>query len=384
MNTNNEIFITCHPHIGPYLSKEVNELGFNILEEGMKGVLTSGSFSDTMRLNLNLRTGNRVLFKISDFLCSTSKDLYSKAMNIEWERYIPSNGYFSVDSSIKQSAVTDSRFPNLKLKDAIVDRLRQKTSKRPDSGPFKDRVVIFMHWYSDRARIYIDTSGETISKHGYRLNPFRAPMIESLAAAAILATEWDNSTPFINPMCGSGTLAIEAALLSLKKPPGLLRNNFGFMHTKLFDPEIWKELRDTAKAGLKDHIKSRIIATDISPLAVRAAKENAKNAGVDSYIDFEVCDFKNTSIPEGQGIVFLNPEYGERIGETDVLEKTYKEIGDFFKQKCGGKTGYVFTGNLDLAKNVGLRTSRRTVFLNGKIECRLLKYELYAGTKRAK
>jgi putative N6-adenine-specific DNA methylase len=359
-------------------------MGLKIIEEGAKGILTTGTFSDTMALNLNLRTGNRVLYKIADFESKTPKDLYDGTRKIDWENIIPSNGYFSVDSSIKQEGVTDSRFPNLKLKDAIVDRLRLKTGKRPDSGPFKDRIVIFLHWYSNRARIYIDTSGETISKHGYRQNPFIAPMIESLAASTIMASEWDQASPFINPMCGSGTLAIEAALLCLQKPPGLMRANFGFKHIKWFDNDEWEQFRTEAFRKIKDSPDIRIIATDISPVAIRASKENAKQAGVEKYIEFEICDFRDTPMPDGPGVVFLNPEYGERMGELNTLEDTYKEIGDFLKKKCGGKSGFVFTGNLDLAKNIGLRTSKRVIFFNGKIECRLLKYELYTGTKRIK
>jgi len=359
-------------------------MGFEILEEGIKGVMTSGSYPDTIKLNLHLRTANKVLFMVTDFPARDVGELYEGTNAVEWETLIPSNGYFSVDSNIKHPGINDSRFPNLKLKDAIVDRIRQKTNRRPNSGPFRDRTVIFLHWHSNRARIYIDTSGETLSKHNYRINPWKAPMIESLAAAAIAASKWEESTPFINPMCGSGTLAIEAALMSLKKPPALLRSNFGFMHTKLFDEEKWRLLRDEAVSGSREQTTSRIIATDINPRAITAAKENARNAKVEKYIDFQVCDFKETEIPDGDGTVFLNPEYGERIGEVETLGETYRDIGDFFKKQCSGKMGFVFTGNLDLAKGIGLKTSQRTIFYNAKIECRLLKFELYSGSKRNK
>jgi len=173
-----DIYITCHPHIGPFLAEEVESLGFEILETGVKGVMTSGSYSDTLKLNLHLRTANKVLFMVTDFLAKDVGELYKGTNTVEWETLIPSNGYFSVDSNIKHPGINDSRFPNLKLKDAIVDRIRQKNNRRPDSGPFKDRTVIFLHWHNKRARIYIDTSGETLSKHSYRLNPWKAPMIE--------------------------------------------------------------------------------------------------------------------------------------------------------------------------------------------------------------
>ena len=183
-------------------------------------------------------------------------------------------------------------------------------------------------------------------------------------------------------MCGSGTLAIEAALIALDRAPGLLRSNYGFMHLKGFDESSWKTLRRKIRAEAKDRLDGRIIATDISQQAVEAAKKNAMTAGVDRFIEFGVCDFSETPVPTNGGVVILNPEYGERLGEIEKLKETYRKIGDFFKKKCQGYKGYVFTGNLDLAKKVGLRTKRRIPFYNGPIECRLLEYDLYEGSRK--
>jgi putative N6-adenine-specific DNA methylase len=184
-------------------------------------------------------------------------------------------------------------------------------------------------------------------------------------------------------MCGSGTLAIEAALIGLGRAPGLLRSNFGFMHLKGFNELSWKTLRRKIRAEAKDRLNGRIIATDMSQLAVEAAKKNAATAGVDRSVEFGICDFSETPVPAGGGVVMLNPEYGERMGEVEELKATYKRIGDFFKNKCQGYKGYIFTGNLDLAKKVGLRTRRRLSFFNGPIECRLLEYDLYEGSRRS-
>jgi putative N6-adenine-specific DNA methylase len=178
-------------------------------------------------------------------------------------------------------------------------------------------------------------------------------------------------------MCGSGTLAIEAVLRGLNIAPGLLRDNFGFMHIKGFKEPLWKELRARARGQVKKAIGCRIIATDIRREAVEAARRNAALAGVEHFIEFAVCDYSDTTIPGGSRIVILNPEYGERMGKIKELERVYKGIGDFFKQECKGYKGYIFTGNLDLAKKVGLRAKRRVPFFSGRIECRLLKYELY-------
>ena len=200
-----------------------------------------------------------------------------------------------------------------------------------------------------------------------------------------MATGYDGSEPLICPMCGSGTLAIEAALIASRRAPGLLRSNYGFMHLKYFDEPKWRQMRSEAlkkskarggKAGFKP---ARIIATDIDAEAVEAARKNAMTAGVSHLIDFNVCDFAETVMPPGPGIIVMNPEYGLRMGEIQKLNDTYKRIGDFFKQKCAGYTGYIFTGNPALSKKVGLRTSRRVEFYNANIECRLLKYELYSG-----
>ena len=278
-------------------------------------------------------------------------------------------------------------YANLKVKDAIVDRISEATGSRPDSGKEKDKVVVQFYWKDDFCRLYLNTSGKKLSDRGYRKMPHQAPLRESLAAAIIMATGYDGSMPLVCPMCGSGTLAIEAALIASKRAPGLLRSNYGFMHLKYFDEQKWRQMRTDAlkksKArGGKSTVKpARIIATDIDVEAVEAARKNAMTAGVSHLIDFDVCDFAETVIPPGPGIIVMNPEYGLRLGEIEKLNDTYKRIGDFFKQKCAGYTGYIFTGNPALSKKVGLRTSRRIEFYNANIECRLLKYELYAGTK---
>lgn len=254
----------------------------------------------------------------------------------------------------------------------------------PDTGPERDRIVVHLYWKGDLCQVFLDTSGEPLSKRGYRKIPLKAPIQETLAAAVVLATGWKGNGNFINPMCGSGTLAIEAALIALSRAPGLLRSNYGFMHLKGFDEPSSKVMRKKIKALAKNSLKEKIIATDISEQAVEAAKKNAATAGVEHWIEFGVCDFSETPVPEGGGVVILNPEYGERLGKVEELNETYKGIGDYFKKKCKGYRGYLFTGNLDLAKRVGLKTRRRIPFFNSNIECRLLEYDLYEGSKKKK
>jgi len=334
-----------------------------------------------MKLNLMLRTGVNVLYLLKQFSCKTPDELYRAVVSLPWEDYISPSEYLSVVSRVKTPAINNSVFASQKVKDAIVDRVTKKCGSRPNSGPDRDNVVINFYWNDDSCSIYLNTSGKKLSDRGYRKIPYAAPLQETLAAALLCATGFDGSQPLVNPMCGSGTLAIEAALIALKRAPGLLRSNFGLKHVKGFDAEAWDTLRKEVRAQSKKELPFRIIATDIDKKAVENAKKNAQTAGVDHIIEFYVCDFKKTKIPEEKGIVILNPEYGYRLGNQTELEETYKGIGDFFKNKCAGFTGYVFTGNIALAKKVGLRTSRRLIFYNAKIECRLLEYHMYIGSK---
>jgi putative N6-adenine-specific DNA methylase len=245
--------------------------------------------------------------------------------------------------------------------------------------------VIHLYWKNEEAEVFVDTSGESLARHGYRKIPGRAPMLEALAAATIMASRWDGASPFINPMCGSGTLAIEAVLWATNTRPGIFRSNYAFMHLSDYDPKVYhKEM-----AHLRQQIKplaqeARIIASDYSNQAIANAQQNAKAAGVDRLIEFKECDFAETPVPEGKpGVFFINPEYGERLGDVTELEGTYGRIGTYMKQKCGGYFGYVFTGNLDLAKKIGLKPKRRIEFFTSTIDCRLFEYELYAGSRRA-
>ncbi len=377
------IVMPCAPHLAPILRRELEGHGFKIENEGPLEVSILGTVEDCMFLNLHLRTANKVLFQLKTFRCKNPDQLYQQLYQIKWEEHLHEQGYLCVTSFVKNDEILNTQFANVRVKDAVVDRIKDKTGLRPDSGPLRDQMVIFLHWMEEQASIYLDTSGETISKHGYRKIPGKAPMMESLAAATISESAWKKDQLFINPMCGSGTLAIEAALIAANIAPGQFREKFGFHYLKGFDTSVFDKMKEEAK--LKENTPANeIIATDHSRLAIKAAEQNAEVAGVKEYITFKKCDFRDTVIPEGEGIVYFNPEYGERMGEEEELSNLYAQIGDFFKQDCKGKTGYIFTGNLQLAKRIGLRTKRRIPFLNATIECRLLEYELYAGTKKQK
>lgn len=378
------ILVTCPKRLPPYLSSELAALDFPVISELVTGVETEGTLVDAMRLNLHLRTGHRVLFLLGAFTAHTPDDMYRNVARIAWEDYIDPDGYLSVVSSVDTESIRDTQFANVRCKDAIVDRIRSKSGRRPDSGSERSGVVVFLYWKDGDCAVYLDTSGEPLNKRGYRKIPFMAPMQETLASAVIMASGWDGSGNFINPMCGSGTLAIEGALIGLGRAPGLLRGNFSFMHLRGYDPAHWEDLRKRARSAGRKRFDGKIIVTDRSSDAVTAARKNAITAGVDHLMEFSVCDFADTPIPEGDGVVMLNPEYGERLGEVRRLEETYRRIGDFFKQKCQGYNGYVFTANAHLAKQIGLRPKRKIPFYNTTLDCRLMEYELYAGTRKQK
>lgn len=380
--TASRIIVTCNKRLAIYLQEEIVQLGFTPVRTFSTGVELTGTVQDCIRLNLNLRCASQVLYSLQEFEADSPDEVYQNLVQIPWELLFSPDGYFSVTSNVSHPSIRTSMFANVRVKDAIVDRMRQKAGKRPDSGPETDGTVIHLYWKDQLAEIFLDTSGPSLAKHGYRKIPGQAPMLEALAAATIMATKWNRSSPFINPMCGSGTVAIEAALLATRRSPGLFRTNYAFMHLSGYEESYFQEERQRLNEQITELPGLKITATDISPDAINISKINAGMAGVAEYIHFEIGDFGDTHIPEGEnGVVYFNPEYGERLGVLADLEETYGRIGDFMKKKCSGYTGYIFTGNLDLAKKIGLKASRRIEFYTGKIDCRLLEYELYVGRK---
>ncbi len=405
------IILSCAKCLAPWVKREVCELGYTPIDEAENIVVVEGSMRDVLKLNLRIRTAHRVLVPLLRARCRHIRELYNHVASIDWENLIDADGYFSVSSIVHNDTVRDTRLPSLVTKDAIADRMRDRCGTRPDSGPDYDRgAAVFLHWERDRMIIYLDTSGAPLCKRGYRKIPGSAPMQETLAAACIDALHWDRKTPFISPMCGSGTPAIEAALAAMNRAPGSLRSHFGFMSIKGYKlmvegesaprtaprqrfgatPEqIWKDMLLEAQEQEKTTDLPPIIATDISPEAIENAQTNAYIAGVSKYIQFKACDFGDTPIPststephlpfsqtgkEGyhaRGCVFFNPEYGIRLGDPAELAPIYERIGTFMNEKCSGYTGGVLTGSPELSKLINLFYVTRFPFYNGPIDCRL-------------
>jgi 23S rRNA G2445 N2-methylase RlmL len=305
-STSSRIIITCSNRLNPWLQQEVAALGYNPERVFKTGVELKGTLQDCIRLNLNLRCASQVLFSIKECNASNADELYNTLVDFAWEDILAVDGYFSISSNVNNPTINNSLFANVKVKDAIVDRFRNRTGERPDSGPELDRTVIHLYWQESIAEIFVDTSGETLSKHGYRKIPGKAPMLESLAAATLLATKWDRASVFINPMCGSGTVAIEAALLATNRKPGLLRFNYAFMHLAGFEQEMY----DTEFRKLEEQVVEipglKIIATDISEDAVHISKVNAGIAGVEEYIGFDVVILKEQMCPKEKAEFFTS------------------------------------------------------------------------------
>lgn len=381
------IFATCAGGVEPILEGELRSLGFKPEAVRPLGVALRGTLDDCLRLNLHLRTAHRVLFEVRRFKAENADELYAELMKIPWEETIAEDGHLTVVSSVDNPTIRDARFANQRVKDAVVDRIAARRSRRPDSGPEKIGVVLSLHWQGRTAGISIDTTGEPLSNRGYRTMPHTAPMRESIAAACLIASRYEGKGHLVNPMCGSGTLAIEAALIGTGTAPGLLRQNFAFQHLLTFDPDRWQTLRTAARDQIRSALGGTIIATDHDPEAIQAAITNAEQANMAPYIAFDTCDFQQTTVPtpapRQTNLCITNPEYGMRLGDEKSLEPTYKALGDFMKQNCQGYTGAVFTGNLSLAKKIGLRTAHRIPMKNGPIDCRLLQYELYSGSRKA-
>ncbi len=393
---NYPIIISCAKELSRWTEIEVEEMGYKPIEVTENTVVVRGSMRDVFALNLNLRTAHRVLVPLLRTTCRNIKDLYYAAFSIDWENLLEADGYFSVSSTVHNYTIRDTRLPSLYTKDAIADRMREKCQRRPDSGGENKGAAVFVYWERDEVIFYLDTSGEPLSKRGYRKIPGSAPMQETLAAACIMALHWDRKSPFISPMCGSGTPAIEAVLMAMNKAPGSLKGHFAFQSIKGYSqiipgesaptvaprqhvgasPEqIWKEMVLEAKGREIHEGIPLVVATDISPEAVENAHMNAISAGVAPYITFKACDFGDTDVPQGEkGVVFFNPEYGIRLGTYEELAPIYTRIGTFMHEKCSGYTGGLITGNPDLARLVELYYKTRVPFFNGPIDCRLFIY----------
>jgi putative N6-adenine-specific DNA methylase len=375
--TKQHFFATTAKGVEEVLAAELVRLGLEGVAVDSGGVRFSGGMEAAYRANLWLRTASRVLMYLAEFPCETPEQLYQGVRAIAWGDYLTPAMTLAVDCNLRDSVLTHSGFVALKTKDAIVDEIRDRVGSRPNVDTKDPDLRVNVRLFRNRCTVSLDCSGSPLDRRGYRLDRHEAPLKENLAAALVELSGWDGSVPLLDPMCGTGTIAIEAALKALRIPPGLLRANFGFQRWLGFDRPLWERLVDEARQGMLAALPAPVLGSDISHSAVGMANENARRAGVGELIGLGRGEIGALAPPPGPGIMIFNPPYGKRLGEEEALKPLYKEIGDVMKQRCKGYTAYLFTGNLELAKSVGLKAARRIVLYNGPIECRLLKYEIY-------
>ena len=355
---------------------ELQGLGLNGVQAGRGGVAFVADRAGLYRANLWLRTASRVLVQLAVFPCATPADLYGGVHAIDWTTLITPAMTLAVDCSLRDSALTHSGFVALKTKDAVVDRIREACGSRPNVDTASPDVRINVHLHKNVCTVSLDSSGDPLDRRGYRLERNEAPLRETLAAAVIALTGWDGTIPLADPMCGSGTIPIEAALVAGRVAPGLQRA-FGFQRWLDYDDRLWDRLLKEADSGIRTLPIGLITGCDQDSRALKVASRNAAKAGFEGQLHFFHAALEAFQ-PEGDtGVVVINPPYGKRLGDEEELKELYCQIGDVMKKRCRGWTGYVLTGNLELAKYIGLKASRRFVLFNGAIECRLLKYELY-------
>ncbi|PID62606.1 MAG: RNA methyltransferase [Ignavibacteriae bacterium] len=364
------------------LASELQELGAKKIEVLNRAVSFQADLYAFYKINLASRVAIRIIKPIKTFYAATPEALYKNAKKISWQNYINLKNTFAVTDSVNSSTFTHSKYAVLKLKDSIADYFREKFGKRPDVDIKNPNVRINLHIDKNKVNISIDSSGESLHKRGYRLDGEIAPLNEILASGMILLSDWDKRTNFIDPMCGSGTIAIEAALMALNIAPNINREKFAFMYWKNFDRKIFESVKKELNSKRKNFSKV-IIANDINQSSLLSAKENAKRAGVDSIISFSNKDLFKMQNNLEEGIIITNPPYGERLKQ-EKIDDFYKNIGNTLKKNYNNFSAWILSSNKNAFKKLGLRTSRKIQLFNGSLECKLHKYELYQGSKKRK
>jgi putative N6-adenine-specific DNA methylase len=355
---------------------ELQALGIQKESVGRGGVSFITDHAGLYRANLWLRTASRILVTLATFPCTSPEELYAGVNSIARHDFIRPSMTLAVDCTLRDSAITHSGFVALKTKDAVVDRIRTHCGSRPSVDTSSPDIRVNVHLAQNACTVSLDSSGDALDRRGYRLERTEAPLRETLASAIIALTGWDGAMPLVDPMCGSGTIPIEAGFIAGRMAPGRHRS-FGFQHWLDFDAALWYQILADAENGIQKLPAGLITGYDRDNSALKLARRNAAAAGLDGQIEF-VHSVLEDFHPEGdKGVVIMNPPYGKRLGDVEKLKTLYRQIGDVMKQRCPGWTGFVLTGNLELAKHIGLKASRRFILFNGPIECRLLKYELY-------
>ncbi len=375
--TNQQYTATTMAGLEEVLAQELIEIGADEVQIGRRSVYFSGDLKMLYKANYCLRTALRILVPIDAYKIHSADDLYQRGKNFKWEELFGVEQTFAIQSIVFSDLFNNSMYASLKLKDAIVDRFRYKFGDRPSVNSKNPDILINLHISNEYCTISLDSSGESLHKRGYRLDQNEAPMSEVLAAGLIRLSGWDRQSELIDPMCGSGTIAIEAAMLANGIYPGNVRKNFAFKNWRTYNPGIFKRMEEEVQPVSKQPVK--ILASDILRRNIDIASKNADEAGVGSLIDFKVSDFKLLDPALEKPFLLFNPPYGERLSSDDT--NFYSMIGERLKHHYTNATVWIIS-TAQCLKSIGLRPSKKITILNGSLECSFRKYELYSGTKK--
>lgn len=366
----------------PILAKELRNLGAGHVEDGVRNVTFEGDTGFMYKANLCLRTALKVYKPIKTFQVFNEKDLYRHIYELDWPSIFDVEKTFAIDSIANTEVFDNSMFVSLKAKDAIVDKFRAVVRDRPNVKTQDPDIRINIHIYKNTCTVSLDSSGNSLHQRGYRILTNIAPINEVLAAGLLLKSGWDGQTDFLDPMCGSGTFLVEAAMIACHIPANINRESYAFMQWKDYDAELHQKIVDASLKKVRE-FHHKIIGYDKAPSAVRKTQENVDHANLSDYISVERKDFFRTEKPvEGKLHMVFNPPYGERL--PIEMEEFYGRIGDTLKQNYPGTEAWLITSNLEALKHVGLKTSKKIKAFNGKLEARLVKYDIYEGSKKDK
>ena len=364
------------------LAEELHQLGVTNIEILTRAVSFEATTKQMYQANYLCRTALRILKPIGNFSITSEEDFYLGMLKTPWEKYFGIDNTFAIDATLSGSVFTHSKYVALRCKDAVADRFRNKFQKRPSVDTVKPDVRIHIRLHNNHCEIFLDSSGESLHKRGYRKSVSEAPISEVLAAGMILLSGWDRKTDFMDFMCGSGTILIEAAMMASNVPAGYYREDFGFMRWNDYDADLFEEVMDEA-AQLITEPECNFYGSDISENSIEVSIINARNAKLHKDIQFIRCDFKDQHPVNDTCFIITNPPYGERIETTDIVQ-LYKDIGDTLKHNFPGCKAWIISSAFQALKFVGLKPSRKIILFNGPLECRFVRFEMYEGSRKTK
>lgn len=360
------------------LAEELESLGATEIRQANRAVMFSGSKELLYKANYALRSALSILVNIADFRISSRDDLYNKTLKVDWSEIMDSDSTFSVTPVVNSKIFTHTGYPALVVKDAVADYFRNRTGKRPAVDLKDPLIAINLHISNDQVNLSLDSSGIALFKRGYRIEQGLAPMNEVLAAGILLHSGWNNSASLLDPMCGSGTIPIEAAMIACRIPPGKLRKSYGFTRWKNFDTDLFARIRDEFNSQIR-RSPVKISGSDISEVAVKQSLINIETAGLNGEIEIVKADFKDRKTEGQGGYVFINPPYGERL-RPEEIEELYGMIGTTLKYNFAGCRAWIITADKEYNKNIGLKPSSKHRLFNGSLECMLSEYVMYEGS----